>query len=90
MQAILFVRIETELDADAVGQRIEERRPLFADVPGLIRKEFGRDPQSGSVCGIYFFESEAALAAYRDSELAASIPAAYAASDVRREVYQLL
>jgi hypothetical protein len=42
------------------------------------------------VCGIYFFENQAALAAFRETELAKTIPAAYEAVDVRREVYDVL
>ena len=67
-----------------------ERRPRFRDVPGLTQKIYGRDPASGDVCGIYFFESEEALDAFRASELARTIAAAYDAVDVRREVYEVL
>ncbi len=90
MPAILFVRIESELDADELEGRMHERRPRFLQVPGLLQKLFGRDPATGSLCGIYFFEDEAALNAYRESALAQSIPAAYEAVEVRREVYDLV
>jgi hypothetical protein len=59
-------------------------------VPGLIQKIYGRDTTTGDVCGIYFFDSEEALAAFRETELARTIPAAYDAVDVRREVYEFL
>jgi hypothetical protein len=42
------------------------------------------------VCGIYFFESEDALAEFRETELARTIPTAYEAVDVRRETYEVL
>jgi hypothetical protein len=90
MAHILFVRVTSDLDPEERERRALERRPRFREVPGLIQKIYGRGPTSGDVCGIYFFESEAALAAYRDSELAMTIPTAYEAVDVRREVYEVL
>lgn len=90
MAAILFVRIKSGLDAEEFERRLVERRPRFRDVPGLVQKIYGREEASGDVCGIYFFENEEALAAFRETELARTIPAAYEAVDVRREVYDVL
>lgn len=90
MAAILFVRIKSRLDAEEFERRLVERRPRFRDVPGLVQKIYGREEASGDVCGIYFFENEEALAAFRETELARTIPAAYEAVDVRREVYDVL
>jgi hypothetical protein len=90
MSAILFVRISSPLAAAELDRRLAERRPRFRDVPGLQQKIYGRDPESGDVCGIYFFESDAALAAFRETELARTIPTAYEASSVRRESYDVL
>ena len=90
MAAILFVRIKSNLDPNELDRRLLERRPRFHDVPGLVQKIYGRDQQTGDVCGIYFFEDQAALSAFRDTELAKSIPAAYEAKDIRREVYEVL
>jgi hypothetical protein len=90
MAAILFVRITSDLDAQEFDRRLLERVPRFREVPGLVQKIYGRDEATGDVCGIYFFESKQALAAFRETELAATIPAAYEAVDVRREVYELL
>jgi hypothetical protein len=42
------------------------------------------------VCGIYFFENQAALTEFRETELAKTIPTAYEAIDIRREVYEVL
>jgi hypothetical protein len=69
---------------------VEERKPRFEEVPGLIQKVYGRDEATGDWCGIYFFESKEALAAFGDSELAKTIPVAYEATDVRREVYEFM
>lgn len=90
MAKILFVRIKSDLDIAELSRRVEERRPRFLDVPGLVQKIYGHDSSTGDACGIYFFEDEAALAAFRDSELAKTIPAAYEAVDVRPEVFDVL
>jgi Putative mono-oxygenase ydhR len=90
MATILFVRISSSLDPEEFDRRLLERRPRFLEVPGLVQKIYGRDPETGHVCGIYFFESEEALAAFRDSELAQTIQSAYEATDVHREVYEVL
>lgn len=90
MAAVLFVRIKSGLDVEELDRRLLERRPRFRDVPGLVQKIYGRDHATGDVCGIYFFETDDALAAFRDTELARTIPDAYEAVDVRREVYDVL
>lgn len=90
MAHVLFVRIESELEPSEFDRRLLERRPRFLDVPGLVQKIYGRNPDTGDVCGIYFFDSGEALAAFRDTELARTIPDAYEATDVRREVYEVL
>jgi Putative mono-oxygenase ydhR len=90
MAAILFVRIKSGLDVKEFDRRLLERRPRFREVPGLVQKVYGRDDATGDVCGIYFFESLEALAAFRETELARTIPDAYEAADVRREVYDVL
>ena len=90
MSTILFVRVKSQLDEQELERRVIERRPRFHEVPGLVQKIYGRDAATGDVCGIYFFENQAALAAFRETELAKSIPDAYEATDVRREVYEVL
>jgi heme-degrading monooxygenase HmoA len=90
MAAVLFVRIKSSLSAEEFERRLAERRPRFREVPGLVQKIYGRDGETGDVCGIYFFESEDALAKFRETELARTIPIAYEAVDVRREAYEVL
>ena len=84
MATILYVRVKSDLDPEELERRLNERKPRFLQVPGLIQKIYGRDEATGDVCGIYFFESKEALAAFRDTELAKTIPSAYEATDIRR------
>jgi hypothetical protein len=90
MGAILFVRAKSGLDTKELDHRLLERRPRFLEVPGLLQKIYGRDGATGAVCGIYFFENQPALAAFRESELAKTIPSAYEAVEFRPEIYELL
>ena len=90
MAIILYVRVKSDLDPEELDRRINECRPRFPQVPGLIRKIYGRDEATGDTCGIYFFESKEALAAFRETELAKTIPTAYEATEIRREVYDVL
>ena len=90
MNVVLFVRVKSDLDFNELERRVLERRPGFLEVPGLIQKIYGHDPETGDVCGIYFFESREALVAFRETDLAKSIPDAYEATDVRREVFEVL
>ena len=90
MAVILYVRVKSDLDMEELDRRIDERKPSFLKIPGLLQKIYGRDEATGDTCGIYFFESKEALAGFRETELAKSIPSAYEATDTRREVYEVL
>jgi hypothetical protein len=90
MAVVLFVRAKSSLDEAELEERLLERRPRFKDVPGLVQKIYGRDKETGHVCGIYFFEDQNALAAFRETELAKTIPAAYEVTDIRVEIYDML
>ena len=90
MSVVLFVRVGSDLEADELERRVLDRKPSFLEVPGLLQKIYGRDPETGDWCGIYFFESSDALAAFGETELAKSIPGAYEATHVRREVFEVM
>lgn len=90
MSTVLFVRINSDLDPEELERRLLERRPRFKEVPGLVQKIYGRDDSTGEMCGIYFFKDQKSLADFRETELAKTIPSAYEATDVRREVYEVL
>jgi hypothetical protein len=90
LATILFVRVKSDLDPAELERRLIERRPRFHEVPGLVQKFYGRDESTGDVCGIYFFKDKDSLATFRETELANTIPTAYEAKEIRREVYDVL
>ena len=55
----------------------ENRRPAFAQVPGLQQKYFVKLDEPGRYGGVYIWESREAMEAYRASGLAASTGEAY-------------
>lgn len=85
-----FVRVSSSMDSDELERRVEERRPRFLEVPGLIQKNYGRDPQTVDWCGIYFFEDQQSLSTFRDSKLAKTIPVAYEATNKRAEMFVVM
>jgi len=89
MPVVLLVRIDSSLGPEDLARRVAERRSQFETVPGLIQKLYIKDEATGDVGGLYFFQSREHLAAFRDSELARSIPVSYGATDVRPEVFDV-
>ena len=88
---IHFVRFTTRLPKEEVRSIMEERAPRFRhEVAGLVQKYYGYDPESGAFCGCYIFDSEDSRQAFRQSELAGTIPAAYQAEGMRMEGYEVL
>ena len=66
MATILYARVKSDLDPKELDRRINERKPRFLEVPGLLQKIYGRDEATGEVCGIYFFENKEAPSAFRE------------------------
>ena len=75
---MLLVKFHSGLDDEKVMSLLEQRLPQFREVPGLVQKYYAREAATGDYCGVYLFESETALRAYRESALAKSIPPTYA------------
>ena len=76
---IMRVRFRSSLNLDEVRGIVEARAPAFEALAGLKQKYYLQDPATGDFGGLYIWESAEALAAYRDSDLRASIAKAYQA-----------
>jgi len=74
---IQFIRFESALDEDGVLDVAEERLPQFRALSGLLQKYYVKLDAPNQYGGIYVWDSKESLAAYRASDLCASIPAAY-------------
>jgi heme-degrading monooxygenase HmoA len=88
---VQFVKLNSGLSDEEVRRIMEERAPQFRAIPGLIQKYYGREPQTGEYAGIYLWDSEESLRAFRESELARTIPIAYqVVAAARVETFEVL
>ena len=88
---ILLVRFKSPLSLDEVTGVFEERIDKFRALEGLQQKYYLQDPASGEYAGVYLWESEEAFTAYRDSDLRATIAAAYQVNgEPRVELYRVM
>jgi len=88
---VLLVKFRSSLPLDEVKKIVDERAPEFRALAGLRQKYYLRDAATGEYAGLYLWDSAADLAAYRDSELRASIAAAYqTVGEPRIEVFEVV
>lgn len=86
-----LVRFRSPLSLEQVTTIMEERAPEFRALAGLQQKYYLQDAATGEYAGLYLWESEAAFAAYRDSELRATIAEAYQVEgEPRLELYRVV
>jgi heme-degrading monooxygenase HmoA len=74
MMTVIF---ESGLTKEEVYKVAEERLPMFLDVPGLMQKYYLKKAEPNHYSGVYIWDSLESMKAYRESELAATIPLAY-------------
>jgi heme-degrading monooxygenase HmoA len=74
---IQFVKFKSGLPDERVLAIQQERAHQFRALPGLIQKYYYRDPKTGEYGAIFLWDSEEAQRAFRESELARTIPLAY-------------
>jgi hypothetical protein len=71
---VQFVAFPSGLSDEEVRRTMDERAPQFRALPELLQKYYGHERGTGEFCGIYIWDSEASLAAFRASDLARTIP----------------
>lgn len=74
---IQVVKLRSGLSDAEVRRIMDERKPEFRRVPGLLQKYFCHDSQTGEYAGVYLWDSQESMHKYRQSEIARSTPAAY-------------
>lgn len=72
-----IIRFRTTLSLDEVQQITQKTRDEFLSVPGLIQKYYFKSEEPGHYGGVYLWDSMESASAFRNSDLAASIPKAY-------------
>jgi len=77
-RVMVIVRgLKSKLPFEELERRYQERMPQFRALPGLIQKYYSYDPETEELAGIYLWDSEESVAAYLESDLRKTIPAAY-------------
>jgi heme-degrading monooxygenase HmoA len=74
---IQIIKLKSDLPEQELLRRAKEREPQFKAIPGLIQKYYTKIGEAGQYAGIYVWDSKESLKSYRESDLAAGIPAAY-------------
>ena len=74
---IMTVTFESGLAQQDAYSTAEERLPQFREVPGLLQKFYVKRNEPSTYSGIYIWDSIESMKNFRESELAATIPAAY-------------
>ena len=88
---IFKVQFETLLTEEKVMSIAEERAPLFREIPGLLQKYYFKGEEPNQYGGIYIWDSMESMQAFRETELAASIPVAYEVQGTPQiEIYDAL
>lgn len=73
----MLVRLKSELDREDVIRIMRERAPEFRALEGLEQKYYLESLEPGEYGGFYLWRSLDDMVQYRESELAATIAAAY-------------
>lgn len=74
---IQIITFKSGLEEKDVIDTAQARADDFRALPGLIQKYYFKTGNDGEYGGLYIWQDQESMAAYRTSELATSIPAAY-------------
>lgn len=75
-----IINLKSSLPENELVSKAKERLPQFQSVPGLLQKYYVKKTE-GEYTGVYIWDSRASLAAFRESELAKTIPSVYQVSE---------
>jgi len=88
---ILLVKFKSPLSLDEVSLVIDSRVDDFKRLKGLQQKYYLHEPATNEYAGLYLWESNEDFLVYRDSELRATIAAAYQTEgEPRIEVFNVV
>ena len=88
---IVLVKFKSALSYEEVVRVIDRRAVQFRALKGLRQKYYLQEPATQEYAGLYLWESTEDFAAYRDSELRATIAQAYQTEgEPRVEVFRVV
>ena len=74
---VQLVKFTSKLSEDEVTKVARDREQAYRDTPGLIQKFYIKFGAPDTYGGFLIWDSAESLAAFRDTELARTIPQAY-------------
>ncbi len=77
-----IIKLKSDLPEEELLKRAEERASNFKTIPGLLQKYYIKTGNEGEYGGVYLWDSKQSLKNYQTSDLAKSIPSAYAIKQV--------
>lgn len=72
-----IIKLKSDLPKEELLKRAKAREPQFKALPGLVQKYYTQTGEPGQYAGVYVWDSPESMQAFRNTELAKSIPAAY-------------
>jgi len=72
-----FVKLKSKLPEEDILNKANERKPEFESIPGLLQKYYVKMNEEGNYGGVYVWDTKESLRAFKESDLAKSIPQAY-------------
>ena len=72
-----IIKLKSSLQENNLIKKAKEREPQFKAIPGLLQKYYAKTAEKGTYAGVYVWDSVESLQAFRESDLAKSIPEAY-------------
>ncbi|MCK8521510.1 YdhR family protein [Aquimarina sp. D1M17] len=77
-----IIRLTSDLPEEELQKRAKDRAPNFKSISGLLQKYYIKTSNEGEYGGVYIWDSLQSLQAYQQTDLAKSIPEAYAIKGV--------
>ena len=74
---IQIIRLKSALAEEEAMKIAHERAEQFKMVPGLVQKYYVRTGEENGYAGVYIWDSIDSMTAFRNSDLAKTIPEAY-------------
>jgi heme-degrading monooxygenase HmoA len=88
---IQLVRFTSRLTYDEVMERFEARSDQYRQVPGLLQKYYVHYLETDEYGGVYVWDSEASLQAWRETNLSGTLASTYQVKDEpHREVLDVM
>jgi len=73
-----IIKLKSDLPEEELQKKASERESKFKSVSGLLQKYYVKTSIEGEYGGVYVWDSMDSMKAYQQSDLAQSIPSAYA------------